>query len=521
MEAFNSVESHEFDMIVIGGGCVGTSIAMFAAQADLSVALVEKEDFGAKTSGASSEMIHGGLQYLAKAQFSIVRKSNQYAGQIMTSARHLVEPIPIVFPFYQGGSFSARALRMLMRTYERYNVRFKHAPDGGPLTTDQIVERIPMIRKDGLGGGTLYYEWGIDAPRMCLANAIWAAENGAFVRNHAAVVGLERDGDKVTGVWIDDERTGERLLLRGKTIVNATGPWADKLCDLAHADKGPHIRPTKGVHLILPKICDTGLVLQYIDDRYGLIIPRGAYSLLGTTDDDYYGPLDHSYVTRDEQGYLLQGVQRFLAGVSGDDVVDTKWGVRPTVYAYGQIEDKLSRDHRIVDHADAGAPGFWSVYGGKLATHTWMAEDFLKQLFKQQDREFEPPSGYLLPGGPEKPVEDYIAEYAPGAAERYGLDVEDVASVIRRYGTRYWAVLDLTREDPSLKRNLCRCTRNGEPVRRVLAAEVVYGARHEMALTAEDVGRRTGLSVGLCNQNRCLDAAAEVLDAMQLKTTPA
>jgi glycerol-3-phosphate dehydrogenase len=217
----------------------------------------------------------------------------------------------------------------------------------------------------------------------------------------------------------------------------------------------------------------------------------------------------------------MQGAQQVLPSLSKEDVVDTKWGVRPTAFFYGQIEDKLSRDHLIVDHAEDGAPGLWSVYGGKLATHTWMAEDFLNQFAKQQERKYEAQEEYRLPGGPETPVDDYIAEIAPAATAKYGLEPEDVAAVVRRYGTRYESVLDLTLDDPSLKRNLCRCRLDGESVRRVLAAEVVYGARHEMALTADDVGRRTGLNVGLCNRNRCLDGAAEVLDSLQLKTTPA
>jgi len=521
MGSIDDVEAREFDMVVIGGGCVGTAVAMLAAQAGMSVALVEKDDFGARTSGASTEMIHGGLQYLSRMQFSIVRKSNQYAGRIMASLRHLVEPVPIVFPYYEGGPVSARALRMLFRTYERYNTRYKHAPDGQPLGAAQIIERIPGIRQKGLAGGTLYYEWGIDAPRMCLTNAICAVEHGAFVRNHATVASFERDGDRVVGVLIDDERTGEQIRLRGRTIVNATGPWADRLCELADAGAGPHIRPTKGVHLILPRFGDTGLVLHFIDDRFGVMISRGAYTLIGTTDDDYYGPMDHNFVTQDEFGYLLQGAQRFIPSLSREDVVDTKWGIRPTVFAYGQIEDKLSRDHRIVDHEDSGAPGLWSIYGGKLATHTWMAEDLLGRVARKEDRKYEPPENYQLPGGPDGPVEDFIAEAAPAAATRYDLSPEDIDAVIRRYGARYEAVLDLTLEDPSLKRNLCRCVRDGQPVRRVLAAEVLYGARHEMALTAEDIGRRTGLNVGLCHRNRCIDAAAEVLDSLQLKTTPA
>ncbi len=517
----NAVQSRDFDVVVIGGGCVGTAVAMLAAQADLSVALVEKDDFGSKTSAASTEMIHGGLQYLSKMQFSIVRKSNQYAGRIMRSLRHLVEPIPIIFPYYEGSTFTARALRMLLRTYERYNSRYKHAPTGRPLAPDHIAELIPGIRREGLGGGSLYYEWGIDAPRMCLANAMWAAENGAFVRNHAEVTRFAREDDRVVGVWIADKRTGENLLLRGRHIVNATGPYTDKICDMAGAGGGPHIRPTKGVHLLLPKVYDTGLVLQFIDDRFGVFVPRGSYSLVGTTDDDFYGPLDHSYVSQDEYGYLMQGLKRFVPGIAVEDVVDTKWGVRPTAYAYGQIEDKLSRDHRIVNHEENGAPGFWSVYGGKLATHTWMAEDLLGRIAKTEEWAYEPNEEYLLPGGPDKPVEEYIEDIAESATARYGLEREDVESVVRRHGTRFYEVLDLTSDEPSLKRNLCRCTRDGKPVRRVLAAEVVYSARHEMALTPKDVGRRTGLNVGLCNRNRCLDAAAEVLEFLQLKTTHA
>ncbi len=506
-------ESREFDLAVVGGGCVGTAVAMLAARAGMEVALVEKDDFGSKTSAASSEMIHGGLQYLAKLQFAIVRKSNQYAGRIMQSARHLVEPIAIVFPYYQGGPASGRAIRLLLRTYERYNTRYKHAPRGQPLTSQQIADRIPGIRTEGLQGGTLYYEWGIDSPRMCLANALWAAENGAWIRNHAAVVAFERNGDRVTGVWIDDRRTGQRALVRAKAVINATGPWADRLCDLAHAGGGPHVRPTKGVHLILPRQSDTGLILHFIDDRYGFIISRGPCSLIGTTDDDYYGLLDHGLVTRDEIGYLLQGIQRFIPGLTADDVVDTKWGVRPTAFAYGQIEDRLNRDHRIVDHEDSGAPGLWSIYGGKLATHTWMAEDLLAKLFKKLGRVLPPSESYRLPGGPDTPVEEYIAEVAPAAAVRYGVEIDDVASLIRRHGTCYESVLDLTTENPALKRNLCSCTRDGRPVRRVLAAEVIYAVRHEMAMTLPDVGRRTGLDTGLCTRNRCLDQAGSVLES--------
>ncbi len=521
MQTIDAVQRREFDLVIIGGGCVGTALAMFAAQAGQSVALVEKDDFGARTTASSSEMIHGGLQYLAKMQFAIVRKSNQYAGRIMRSVRHLVEPIPIIFPYYESGPVSARALRMLLRTYERYNLRYKHAPPGRPMGPEQIIEHVPQIRREGLAGGTLYYEWGIDASRMCVAAATWAVENGAFVRNHAAVTGFERQDDRVVGVWVDDQRTGETLLLRGRSIVNATGPWTDKVCELAGAGGGPHIRPTKGVHLLLPRIGDTGLVLHFIDDRFGAIIPRGAYTQIGTTDDDYYGPLDHNYVNRDEIGYLLQGAQYYLPGLSPDDVVDTKWGIRPTAFAYGQIEDKLSRDHRIVDHEDNGAPGMWSIYGGKLATCTWMAEDLLSQIARKQEGTFEPLEDYRLPGGPDEPIEDYAASVVPEAADRYGVEPEDVESILCRYGTRYEAVLGPVLEDPSLKRNLCQCVDGGRPLKRILAAEVLYSTRYEMALTEEDVGRRTGLSVGTCNRNRCLDEAAEFLDSLQLKTTPA
>jgi len=495
MNDFDEAKAEPFDLLVIGGGCVGTAVAMFAARAGLRTALCERHDFGSGTTGASTELIHGGLQYLFRLKLRIVRQSNEYARRIHASARHLTRPVPIIVPCYKDGSFSFFALRLIMRMYESYNRRYKHAPPAARLTPEQIVAEIPGIRRDHLLGGVKYYEWWIDSTRLCVANALWAAEHGAQVRNHAEVVDLKpRDGGGFV-VTVDDRRTGRRLTRQARIVVNATGPWTDRLCKLAGASDRTRIRPTRGAHIFLPKIADVGLMVPFVDGRFGVVVPRYETSMVGTTDDDYYGDLDQMQTTPDEVGYLLQGVQRVLPGVRREDVIDTKAGVRPTIFQFGKNEDKVSRDHRVEDHPTR--PGLISVYGGKLATHTRMAEDVLKYVGAMLGRgRIEVPSDYRLPGAPDEALDDFVARTVPEMVKEFEITASEVAVLARRHGTKLREVLERIGENRALREDVC--ADDGKTLcEPVLAAEVVQAADCQWALTDGDVARRTGCSVGV------------------------
>ncbi len=500
-----AINDHEpFDLLVIGGGCVGTSVAMFAARAGMKTALVEADDFGAKTTASSSELIHGGLQYLFRLRLGIVRQSNEYARRIYRSATHLCHPLPIVVPCYRGGPVPLTALRLFMRLYERYNRRLRKAPPMRKLTVDDIIRRVPGIRREGLLGGVEYYEWQVDSPRLCLATAQSAAEHGAWVRNHARVTNIKRETDGNFHVTLDDLRQGQPRTLTARLVVNATGPWTDELCRMAGINDSRRIRPTRGAHVFVPKIADVGLLEHLIDGRFAIIVPRGHMSMIGTTDDDYYGDLDNMQATGDEIAYLLQGVKHLIPEFSTDEVIDSKVGVRPTIFQYGKTEDKVSRDHRVDEHDDSQLPNFISVYGGKLATHTLMAEDVLTIVSKRLDIPVVALSDYRLPGTPEG---DPLALFstARSDAEKYSLPPDAMETLARRYGTHYAAVARLTVDNPALKENICRCKADGQPANHVLAAEVEYALRHEWALNTEDVARRTGMHVGSCRQGGCLE----------------
>lgn len=505
MASFEHECRETFDLVVIGGGCVGTAVAMFAAQAGARTALVERDDFGSGTTGASTELIHGGLQYLFRLRLAIVRQSNEYARRIYQSASHLCRPVPIIVPCYRGGPVPWRALRVFMALYERYNRRYKQAPPAEKLTASDIVRHLPGIDQRGLIGGVKYYEWWIDAPRLCLSNALWAAEQGATIRNHANVVGIDRSDGGPFRIAVDDRRSGRRVELKSRALVNATGPWTDRLCQLAGSTDAPRIRPTRGAHLLVPRVADVGLLLHFVDGRFGIIVPRGHLSLIGTTDDDYYGDLDRLTISEDEVGYLFQGAQRFLPELRREDVVDTKVGIRPTIFQYGKNEDKLSRDHRI-ERNGTKAPGMISVYGGKLATHTLMAEDVLAAVGKALDRTFPCPADYRLPGAPRRDVDRYLEDLAGTRSEAApAIDASAREALVRRYGTRHDRVLELIAKRPELAENLCRCQRDGQPAQHVLAAEVVLAARDEWAISREDITRRTGLGLGTCKRHGCLD----------------
>lgn len=506
-----------FDVLVIGGGCVGTSVAMFAARAGITTALVEADDFGAKTTAASSELIHGGLQYLFRFKLGIVRQSNEYARRIYDSAAHLCHPLPIVVPSYRGGPVPLLALKLFMAMYERYNRRLRKAPPMRSLTPEEIIRRVPGIRREGLQGGVEYYEWQVDSPRMCLATAQAAANHGAWVRNHARVTSIERQPDGNYEVVVHDQRTSESRTLHARVVVNATGPWTDELCRMAGINDQPRIRPTRGAHVFVPKIADVGLLEHLIDGRFAIIVPRGQLSMIGTTDDDYYGDLDNLQATQDEVSYLMQGAKHLLPGLNPEEVIDTKVGVRPTIFQYGKTEDKVSRDHRVEEHNDAQLANFISVYGGKLATHTLMAEDVMNLVAKRLQVPFAAPSDYRLPGTPEDDPEALFAE-ARAAATNYDLPATAMETLARRYGTRYEAVAQLAVDKPRLKENLCRCSLEGNATSYVLAAEVEYVLRHERALTPEDVERRTGMHVGSCRSTGCVERLHNLV-ASTLKRT--
>ena len=496
-----------FDVLVIGGGITGVGIALDAAARGLSVALVEKDDFAAGTSGRSSRLVHGGLRYLEHGEFGLVLQSLRERGVLFRLAPHLVRPVPM---YMLADDLRSRATyRVGLTGYELLaagrNVGYHRSVSAG-----QVSAAIP-----GFGGrsrGFRYFECQVDDARLTIEVARAAQAAGARLANHARVTELLGDG-RVTGAVVADEMTGQRFEVRARAVVNAAGVWAGAIARLAGPGLagaglagaglagvgGVRLLPSKGVHLVFaPGAVRTTAALVAPsgagDGRYIFIVPWEDRVYAGTTDTPYAGDLDHPAVDAADRDYLLSAVARNFPGVTERDVVASWAGLRPLLSQDEELGDArtsdLSRNHAIF----TDPPGLFTITGGKLTTYRAMAEDLVDRVAAALG---DAGLGGIAGAGPCRtrsiplglhgsPVA--AVRLARTEAARLGLPPQAAARLVQRYGDDWRQAIRMISEDRSL----------GEPVvgtLPVLGVEVALARSREMALTDEDVFvRRTRLT---------------------------
>jgi glycerol-3-phosphate dehydrogenase len=473
-----------FDVLVIGGGITGTGIALDAASRGLSVALVEKDDFAAGTSGRSSRLVHGGLRYLEHGDLGLVRESLRERGTLYRLAPHLVRPVPM---YMLAGDRRHRALyRAGLTVYEALAAGRNIGYHRG-VSADQVAAAIP-----GLGGrtrGVRYFECQTDDARLTIEVARTAHAHGALLANHARVTGLLSAGrgqGRVTGAAVTDELTGQGFEVRARAVVNAAGIWAAEVAGLAR-ENPVRLSPSKGVHLVFaPGAVRTtaAMVAPAADGRYVFIVPWEDRVYAGTTDTPYDGDLDSPAVGDADRDYILSAVTPLFPGVTGRDVVASWAGLRPLLGGNdGDAETAdLSRKHAIFDEP----PGLFTITGGKLTTYRAMAEDLVDRVAAALGttapcRTRDIPLG--LHGSPAAAV-----RLARDEAGRLGLPPTAAARLVQRYGDDWRAAVALIEADRTL----------GDPAvpgLPVLGVELALARSREMALTDDDVQvRRTRLT---------------------------
>jgi glycerol-3-phosphate dehydrogenase len=493
----------DVDVIVIGGGVNGTGVARDAALRGLRVALFERNDLAFGASGNSSGMIHGGPRYLTYDP-DVTYTSCLDSGHIQSIAPHLLFRIPFLMPVRKrfGSKVELFALDAFFDLYDRYQP-LKHGKPHVLLGENDVRRLEPGICGD-LEGGVSFDEWGIDGARLCVENAVDAHEHGAEVRTHCTVTELVRNGDgRVTGVRFRDRLTGETGARNAQAVVNATGGWAPLTNALGGvSSKAAKIRPSKGIHVYFDRrLTNYAIACSAIDGRQVFMEPWQNMTVLGTTDDDYYGDLDECVATAEEVRYLVQAVERIFPDIRGARSIGTWAGVRPTLYEWGPNEDALSRDHRVVDHAAEGADGLYSMVGGKLASYRLFAEemtDVLAARFGRSARSTTHTSP--LPGGD--------AQLDPLLfAKAHHIDPMVATRLEYRHGTRAERVVERVRKNPAEGAVVCPC----EPV---IEAEVRYAVECEWAKSVDDVARRTRLGLGSCGGMRCAARCGAIVAEM-------
>ena len=481
------------DVLVIGGGIVGAGIARDAARRGLRTGLLDRGDFASGTSGKTSRLIHGGLRYLQTYRFRLVRSAARERDRLLDAAPALVHPLPFVIPAYKGRKPGPRLLRFGLFLYDLLSTR--RLPRRVWLRGEAASDREPLLARTDLAGAGIYYDAWADDARFVLAVVQDAAAAGALVANYVEVTRLTRDDHGVTGAIVQNRIDGTNAEVHAKAVVNATGVWLDRIRGPVAT---PTIRPTKGVHILLPreKVGNRHAVAWTTkgDARLVFVLPWGDLTLVGTTDTDFSGDSDHVIPDGRDVDYLLAAANEAFpeAGVGRADVVSAYAGLRPLV-RHGkddQAESDISREHEIFVDRD----GLISVAGGKFTTHRAMAEavvDLVQRRLGLPD--FNPTPASTL-GPPVQPLEEFMALGFP----------EDIALHLQgRFA------LDQVRrhlDGPAARERIME----GRPH---VWAEVDIAVKEEMALTLTDVlVRRLGLFYETADQ--AMGMAPEVASRM-------
>jgi glycerol-3-phosphate dehydrogenase len=455
-----------WDVLVIGGGATGVGAAVDAAARGYSVLLVEQSDFGKGTSSRSTKLVHGGVRYLQQGNVPLVMEALHERGLLLKNAPHLVHDLAFVVPNYLW--WEAPFYGIGMRVYDMLAGRHGFSRSR-VLTTEEVLERIPALEREGLRGGVLYHDGQFDDSRLLIALARTAAGHGACLVNYAPVVRLLKDdGEYVSGAVFRDLESGREHEVKARSLINATGAFCDAVRRLDDADAAPIIAPSQGVHIVLDKRFLGGataiMVPRTRDARVMFAIPWHGHTLVGTTDT----PIDQAAlepVPLDEEiDFILETASGYLAeDPTRADVLSTFAGVRPLVKAGDAGSTAaLSREHTI----QISRSGLLTIAGGKWTTYRRMAQDTVNHAA-------------TLAGLEERPCptrELRIHGYHTAA---------DELGVFAEYGEDALALRGLVEGRPDLGAVL-------DPALPARAAQVFWAVRHEMARTVDDVlARRT------------------------------
>ncbi|MGE5174133.1 MAG: glycerol-3-phosphate dehydrogenase/oxidase [Betaproteobacteria bacterium] len=468
-----------YDLIVVGGGVTGAGTARDAALRGLSCLLLEKGDFASGVTSKSTRLIHGGLRYLANFEMDLVAESLRERAILRRQAPYLIHPMPILIPIYKDDPHGRAVISIGVHLYDLLSHE-KDIPHYFTSNREKTLAYEPRLNQEGLKGSALFYDHQIFMPeRLVIENLIVAREAGAKLLNYVRAEKIEETNNGVV-VYAKDGLTGETNAYRSKVLINAAGPWIDTVRQAANIDHTKIIYPTKGIHLVLPKLTEQALFVTSRDGRMFFIIPLGAYSLIGTTDTKYNGDLDEVHADQNDIDYLLRESGRVLPGlpIGRETILYTYAGIRPLAFS-GARESRISRKHRIIREGRFGR--LITIAGGKLTTYRKMARDVVDAACRTLGvraacvTDQKPLAGCLSTD-----YEGYLKEEVPALSAHHNVSPELVRHLIGFYGSRTDRILELMETDPALGETI-------SPESSDIYAQVVYSIMEEGVRTLSDI----------------------------------
>jgi glycerol-3-phosphate dehydrogenase len=500
-DALAAFEADSFDLVVVGGGITGAGVALDAASRGYSVALVEREDFASGTSSRSSKLVHGGLRYLESFDLGLVREALLERSLMVRLAPHLVRPLPLLVPAFDGrrpnpktgvglNMYDVMATERLRRRSARpdegdevYGQSYWSPERHRTISGEEALEMVPALAPRKPTSAYLFYDCQTDDVRLVLTVLGEAERFGAVCANRCEAVGLLEEGGRAAGVRVRDRVGGADLALRADNVVNATGVWADRLQprELAEEVGMPSIRPSRGTHVTLAHErlpMKAGAIVPAGDGRTIFALPWLGRTLIGTTDRDYSGPLEHVPPAAEDVEYLLAAAGAFFGEELGvEDLTGAFAGARPLISAPDARRSvDISRRAELYETSS----GLVTITGGKLTTWRRMAKLAVDRVVDREGRQARCRTHHLALG---EPVD---ADELPGVD---GVGEEGRVALAARYGHAAHEVLTLAADEPELAVPLV-------PGLPDLLAEGVHATRREQAQTLGDVLlRRTRVGI--------------------------
>lgn len=509
-ENIEKMQQEELDLLIIGGGITGAGVAIQAAASGIKTGLIEMQDFAEGTSSRSTKLVHGGIRYLKTFDVEVVADTVGERAVVQSIAPHIPKPDPMLLPIYEdegATTFNMFSVKVAMDLYDKLANVTGTKYENYTLTPEEVLEREPFLKKEGLKGAGVYLDFRNNDSRLVIENIKKAAEDGAYLVSKMKAVGFLYDNDQIIGVKARDLLTDEVVEIKAKIVINTSGPWVDKIRNLNFKRAvSPKMRPTKGIHLVVdakklpvpqPTYFDTGKQ----DGRMVFAIPRENKTYFGTTDTDYQGDYTDPKVTQEDVDYLLEvvnhrypeanitlqdveaswaGLRPLLIGNSGSDynggdngsisdksfgkVIDTVTEYKENKVTRVEVEDVLnhlenSRDEKAPSTVSRGSSlerepdGLVTLSGGKITDYRKMAEGALKlirQLLKDEygvtAKEIDS-KHYPVSGGDFDPtkLEETVEELTKIGVEA-GLAEEDASYIADFYGTNAKKIYALAKD---------------------------------------------------------------------------
>ena len=487
-----------FDVLVVGAGFYGVTAAWDAAQRGLSVAIIDRDDFGAATSFNNLKTLHGGLRSLQSFNLKQARLFIRERRALARILPHLVRPLPFVVPTTHHPKRNALVMRIGLALSdavardrnEGLTDPGTHLPESRMVSREEALRLNPLVSPKGVTGGAVWYDYQMQSTdRVTLSFLLSAVEAGACAANYVNAKGFLQEYGRVIGVQAEDRLTNATFTIRASVILNATGPWAASLlAGLPTAAQGaPPPQLSRAMNVVTKPLVGDHACGGIANGRYLLIIPWRDVSMLGTSHDAHEGTADQLKVNRwDLEAFLKDAREAFPhADLHAGDVRLVHRGLLPMVSGTGS-HVQLVKESRIVDHGEHGLPGLVSMFGVRYTTARQTAEEAVDAVFRSLGHATPPPCRTAetpLVGGSINNMDNFLRAVQIRDVE--GIPAATLRRIATTYGTGYDRVLQLARDMPALARPLGRSCE-------VIGAEILYAANAEMALKLGDaVIRRT------------------------------